>query len=524
MDAVIGVVKGYGWPELRNYAVSLAKCGFAGEKILFVDGVSEEAIANLTRLGFNLVPYTNPESIRSKKCGSQEDALAWGFFGRWRFRPVIDYLRATIPFTKTPRIGGFRYIVWCDVRDVLFQTDPSVWLEEHLGHNLVGAAEGYLIGNQQHNAYWAQRTSPEDYEWLCHEEVLCSGTFAGKASTMLEVFEHMFALHKSVKDPTAFDQGLWNLTARTTPFVEYLHIPKMSEGFCATGWPSKNLVPGMKYATDVSPLYGEDFVVYTPDGVTPFSIVHQFDREPEWAAKISEIMAAADAPPPGKPIILIASCEAYRHNGFNAAARETWLAKWGHLIDYRFVYGVGVDNLLPDEISVEAADVYCSLPYKVRAARRWATKNGYGHSFMCGSDTYVHVPRLLDSGFEAFDYLGFLMHDMHRLFVGRNIQFAQGGGGYWLGPRAAAAVEVAEIPIWVKSAEDVFVGNALFEAGIEFTNDNGYWGRCNPEEPVPTEDVENHAYWKSLHLSKWRGTPKYDPQWMREAHEVWKDR
>ena len=36
-DAVMGVAKGYGWPELSNYAVSLAKCGFQGEKILFID-------------------------------------------------------------------------------------------------------------------------------------------------------------------------------------------------------------------------------------------------------------------------------------------------------------------------------------------------------------------------------------------------------------------------------------------------------------------------------------------------------
>ena len=117
-----------------------------------------------------------------------------------------------------------------------------------------------------------------------------------------------------------------------------------------------------------------------------------------------------------------------------------------------------------------------------------------------------------------------MMHDMHRLYVGRNIQFAQGGGGYWLSPRAAAVVESATIPDFVKSAEDVFIGNALFEAQIPFEHDNGYWGRLNPEEPVPTTDVENHAHFKSFHLSKWRGEPKYDPQWMRDAHAVWGNR
>ena len=205
---------------------------------------------------------------------------------------------------------------------------------------LVGAAEGYLIENQQHNAFWAQCTSPKDYEWLKKEEVICSGTFAGKAHMMLAVFEHMFKLHESIADPRAFDQGLWNLTARTAPFRFSFRIPKMSEGFCATGWPSKNLVGGMRYQTDDPPVYMDDYVVYTPDGVTPFSIVHQYDRQPNWAGPISKMIADLDEKPPaGKPIILIASCQAYCTNGFNDAARDTWLKKWRGLVDYRFVLG-----------------------------------------------------------------------------------------------------------------------------------------------------------------------------------------
>src|ERR1019366_9568414 len=129
-------------------------------------------------------------------------------------------------------------------------------------------------------------------------------------------------------------------------FKEVFRIPKMAEGFCATGWPTKNLRSdlGMQYATDKAPVYMSDYIVYTPDGQTPFSIVHQFDREPAWAAEISRLMAEADAPGlqilgPGKPVILIASCQAYRTNGFNDAVRETWIRRWGHLIDYRFVLG-----------------------------------------------------------------------------------------------------------------------------------------------------------------------------------------
>lgn len=508
-DAVIGVIKGYGWPELRNYAVSLSKCGFEGEKILFVDGISEEATKNLTRLGFTLVPYENPQNIRGKKCGSHEDALAWGFFGRWRYRPVIDWL--------APRIDKYRFLVWCDVRDVMFQTDPAAWLVENLnGAKLVGATEGFLIDEQPHNANWARRTSPKDYDWLKKEEVLCVGTFAGEARTMLAAFENMFALHGSVEDPEAFDQGLWNLTARSTPFKEVYRTPRLREGFCATGWPSKPLYPGMQYTTDQAPVYMDDAIVYTPETDVPFSIVHQYDREPAWANKINEIMARVEKP----PIILIFSCEAWRHNGINQAVRDTWLKDLDGRIEHRFVLGHECKNSGPDELVVDAGDDYRSLPYKMRAARCWATANGYGYSFQCGSDTYVIASRFPAEDYEAYDYLGYIMDDGHRLNKERLVYFAQGGAGYWLSPKAAALVEKAEIPEWVKFADDVFVGDVLFKAGIQFAHDEGYWPRLNTDHEVPKHDY-GHIFWKAFHHSKWMGTPKYLPEWMYETHKVW---
>ena len=510
-DAVIGVVKGYNWSDLRNYAVSLSRCGFEGEKLLFVDGISEEATKNLTRLGFTLVSYENPDSIRGKKCGSQEDPMAWGFFGRWRFRPVIDYLE--------PRISEYRNIVWCDVRDVMFQTDPSVWLEENMAPaKLIGAAEGYLIKDQPHNALWAKCTAPHDYEeWFKNEEVVCSGTFAGEAQTMLKVFEHMFWLHESIDDPRAFDQGLWNFTARSSPFREVFRIPKLSEGFCATGWPSKQNAPGMGYQTDKSPVYRTDFVVYAPDTGVPFSIVHQYDREPRWVEQINRIMIDAEKP----PVILIGSCEAWRHNGINQAARDTWIKDLGGRFDYRFLLGRDCAGpFLEDELVLDTEDTYRHLPAKTQAALRWATYRGYGQRFLCGADTYVVASRFPAEDFES-DYLGYMMYDSHRLCKDRNVQFAQGGSGYWISARASAIVERAAIPEWVKFADDVFVGDALFNAGIPFSHDEGYWPRAVPEENVPKHDY-GAVSWKTFHLSKWRGEPKYETSWMYETHELWK--
>ena len=330
-DAVIGVIKNASWPYLRNYAVSLAKCGFEGDKVLFVDDITVEAI------------------------GKMGEGLCIG-----------------------RRIHRYDNIVWCDVRDVMFQSDPSEWLAANVTdeYRLFGASEGCLIKDQNFNANWVQRTSPKDWEWMQNEVVCCSGTFAGDAEIMLDVFKNMYELHLSIEDPAAFDQGLWNFTARSKPFSSFFRIPKMKEGFCATGWPSKETTFS-PYTTDKAPVWDwQEMVCYSPDTHIPFCIVHQYDREPAWASQIRSIFQDTDTP----PIILIASFEAARHNGYNNAIRDTWVKDLYGRMPYKFVLGreCAGTPLQDDEIVVDAGDGREDFPNKTKAARAWATKISRG--------------------------------------------------------------------------------------------------------------------------------------------------
>ena len=265
-DCVIGVIKNCDWHYLRNYAVSLSKCGFEGDKILFVEDITTLARTKLAEYGFLVVDYVAPKTLEGKQFNSWEDALAWGFFGRWRFKPVIEWLEAPsakLGIGHMQRIHKYRNIVWCDVRDVMFQTDPSEWLAANVTADvkLFGASEGGPIKDQSFNANWVKRTSPKDWEWMKEEEICCSGTFAGEAQIMLDVFKNMYQLHLDIADPAAFDQGLWNFTARSEPFKKYFRIPKMKEGFCATGWPEK-AATFMPYTSDDPPVWNwQDMVV-----------------------------------------------------------------------------------------------------------------------------------------------------------------------------------------------------------------------------------------------------------------------
>ena len=242
--------------------------------------------------------------------------------------------------------------------------------------------------------------------------------------------------------------------------------------------------------------------------------------------------------PSAGPIILIASCEAFRHNGYDDACRETWLKQWPDVIDYRFVYGRGAENLCADEVLLDVEDDINSFPSKTQAACAWASENDYGHSFHCCSDTYVNIPNLLLSGFEAFDYSGYIIGTEERLLTPRwsagrtfktppptrNVQSAQGGAGYWLSPAARKPVEQTPVPDWTKFAEDVFVGDCVWTAGIPITHSSLYWiwgyrsqaelGGVQGLDGGPFPELKNLA---TVHLSRYDAM-HYKKEWMYDIH------
>lgn len=285
-DLVMGVATGYTWPELRPYAVSLAKCGFEGEKLMFVNGLAPETVYKLESLGFSLIEFELPKELAD--CDSQSNVGAWTILGQYRHFLAERYLKE--------HTGKFRFVLWTDVRDVVFQTDPFEWIAEHLKepYSLIAARECWRIVNQPHNNQWARFTAPAEYDWLKEQEVLCAGTIAGTAETMLKLHAAIYAAAQTL-DPRSNDQGIFNYIVRKAPFLELCIVPNMAAGFVATGWNTKRYEP-YAYSTDDAPVFNVgDYVVYTPDGVTPFVISHQYDRDGNWRYCIEKIMETADA-------------------------------------------------------------------------------------------------------------------------------------------------------------------------------------------------------------------------------------
>jgi hypothetical protein len=271
-DLIVGTIQNYDWPQVRAYAVSLVRSGFTGAKILFTNNITSSARVNLSQLGFNLIDFV---------CDDRD-----GFIIRGRFSPVVDFLKANHQ--------NFRYVVWSDIRDVVFQTNPSSWLENNLGnHQLLAAKECWKIRDEGCNDKWAKETvSAEDYVWLREEEACCGGTLAGTSSVMSAFLTGIYEIVSN--SSLANDQAALNYLLRVPPFKEVVRVPSMEEGFavmCAAFHSptfDSYINPNIPL-TDSTPIFDKTSgTIYAPDSYRPFSIVHQYDRDSSWTPIIED--------------------------------------------------------------------------------------------------------------------------------------------------------------------------------------------------------------------------------------------
>lgn len=281
-DLVVGAICGYQWEQIRPWVISLLKSGFKGDVVLFATRQMMDP--------FTLECITN-RNVKVIMFDIPADTTSWTFTSKHRYIPLLQYL--------SKNRHRYRHVVWTDVSDLIFQTDPSEWLAKHVNPPMVIAArECWRIQDEStFNLPWAKAAFPDDIEWLQRCEILCGGTLAGDAET---VFRTLMEVYKITSvHPEYADQAVLNYVLHKPFHMQvptHVYIPSMSAGWTATcsafdsnGF--KSCCPKAKgvVLTDETPVFDQvRGLVLTPDGKTPFAIVHQFNRDVDWVRIIPQ--------------------------------------------------------------------------------------------------------------------------------------------------------------------------------------------------------------------------------------------
>jgi hypothetical protein len=122
-DLILGVLTGtryqMKYPGVEAYIVSIARSGFTGRKVMLVWNINPNTKQVLIENGFEVI-----------------EILPWPpepFFHA-RMRLSYEYLKE--------HYQEFRYVFWLDIKDLILQSDPSLWMEKNTeGNSLIASTE-----------------------------------------------------------------------------------------------------------------------------------------------------------------------------------------------------------------------------------------------------------------------------------------------------------------------------------------------------------------------------------------------
>jgi hypothetical protein len=131
-DLIIGCTTNYDWSKLKYWVNSINQSGFEGDKVMIAFNISYETVEKLTKAGFQvIIPGTNNEE---KRCYEYQSSLPVHVE---RFIHIYNYLDSH---------DNYRFVITTDVKDVVFQKDPTKFLGVELpGSKLMFASESIKL-------------------------------------------------------------------------------------------------------------------------------------------------------------------------------------------------------------------------------------------------------------------------------------------------------------------------------------------------------------------------------------------
>jgi hypothetical protein len=269
-DLIIGAFTNYDeFQILKPWVQSINDSGFEGDKVLIAINTTEEMCQDITNEGFNVISVTDKEQkLRVHML---------------RFIHVYDFLKK--------HADDYRYVITTDVRDVIFQSNPSTFMQNyfHKDLKLIAQSEAIRIKDETWNRdNIIKNFGKFFYEDIKDKEVLNVGIIAGLSHSVKDLCFFLFQMSLNRPDWVA-DQAAYNMICNFSPFKDVIEVLRLKDAWAlnahVTSKPDQTEEFG-PYLLEERPKM-IDGVIYNSKG-DPFVIIHQYDRVPEWMEHFSK--------------------------------------------------------------------------------------------------------------------------------------------------------------------------------------------------------------------------------------------
>ena len=289
-DLVIGAVTGYNWDQIKYWANSLDRSGFTGIKAILAYNADYETLEELTKRNYSILAFEKDENSRRVTYPNKDFAI------------VVDrFLHYYLMLDNPTNRQAIRYVVATDVRDVIFQGNPSDYLDRSYRSciDLVVSSEGIAY---QHEPWGAnnllQAFGPLMYDKHKENTIINCGVLAGKFDVFMGLCKSIYLLShgttQHVPGGGGPDQAALNLLLST---AIYDHVTEVTQGHqtwaaqLGTMMDPRKLEAYRPFITEHLPSFNPlAQQVETVDG-EPYTIVHQWDRVPEVKNAVERLYA-----------------------------------------------------------------------------------------------------------------------------------------------------------------------------------------------------------------------------------------
>lgn len=279
-DLVIGAITGYNFDAIAPWVNSLERSGYDGDKAMLCYNINFDVCNELTKRGFKVFGFEQNEEDRRLE------------YTKPGFNVVVERF-LHMAFVLRELDTKYRYIVSTDVKDVIFQRNPSEWLENNIGDNKVVAASESIGYDQEDwgNFNLFRSFGTQVYQTFRNKIVSNAGVMAGEFEPMLDLYMQIKLLCDAapahyIEGGGGPDQAAYNVLINSYPWKEHTLFAKSEDGWAAqlgTTGPQIQDRYG-KFVTEPLPTI-KDGIVCTSTG-EPYYVVHQYDRVPQWKNEV----------------------------------------------------------------------------------------------------------------------------------------------------------------------------------------------------------------------------------------------
>jgi hypothetical protein len=271
-DLIIGAFNNYtDYDVLKPWVQSIKDTGFTGDTVLFAIGTTNELVTKLQNEGVIVIPLEKNDKM---------------MIHMQRFIHIYDFLS---------RYGdNYRYVISTDVRDVIFQLNPSEHIQKFTGGDnyfpIVVSSEVIKIKDEEWNRNNILKNFGEYFYNIVKENPVCNvGVLAGTSNAIKELCFYLYQFSINRPDWVA-DQAAYNMLLGTKIWSTKACVTKLSNAWAlnahVTNKPDTMNIFG-PYLLEERPSMNDSGLVVNSEG-NPFVIVHQYDRVPKWMEYFSK--------------------------------------------------------------------------------------------------------------------------------------------------------------------------------------------------------------------------------------------